>query len=135
MPLRPLVFLFGRSMMTSPSREISSSFASTRNSFGRRTACELPDLKTFAIGMCRFPYILPGIYFLRVVGKEIRHALVVQRLPMPNLDFYAIDTDFLPVLGYVFGKGVRVFESYSKFDQEIREFKSPDQVVSQLEPA
>jgi hypothetical protein len=44
---------------------------------------------------------------------------------MPNLDFYAAGLDFEPVLDFVFHRtGCRVFESYSEFDKEIREFKS-----------
>ena len=44
---------------------------------------------------------------------------------MPNLDFYAAGSDFEPVLDFVFHRsGCRVFESYSEFDAEIREFKS-----------
>ncbi|HEY2035054.1 MAG TPA: hypothetical protein VGH02_15340, partial [Rhizomicrobium sp.] len=47
------------------------------------------------------------------------------------LDFYAIDTDFLPILGQVFKNyGCRVFESYSEFDQEIREFKEPEDIIA-----
>ncbi len=38
----------GRRMIALPSRETSTSSTSNRNSLGRRTACELPDLKTFA---------------------------------------------------------------------------------------
>ncbi|HET7083603.1 MAG TPA: hypothetical protein VFI23_02460 [Rhizomicrobium sp.] len=44
---------------------------------------------------------------------------------MPNLDFYAASLDFQPVLDFIFNRsGCRVFESYSEFDAEIREFKS-----------
>jgi len=49
---------------------------------------------------------------------------------MPNLYFYAIDKDFLVVLDYVFEKsGCRVFESYSKFDEEILEFEKPEDII------
>jgi hypothetical protein len=44
---------------------------------------------------------------------------------MPNLDFYAVGTDFDAVLKYVFEcSGCRVFESYSPYGEEIAEFKS-----------
>jgi hypothetical protein len=50
---------------------------------------------------------------------------------MPNIDFYAVETDLLSVLGYVFERsGCRVFESYSAFGEEITEFKSIDDLAA-----
>ena len=44
---------------------------------------------------------------------------------MPKLDFYACGLDFEPILDFIFLRsGCRIFESYSAFDAEIREFKS-----------
>src|SRR5581483_5243882 len=51
MAVAPRCFFFDRSTISSPRREISTSLASIRNSFGRRTACELPDLKTRAVAI------------------------------------------------------------------------------------
>jgi hypothetical protein len=46
---------------------------------------------------------------------------------MPNLDFYGIDSDLDRVLEFVFSQpGLRVFESYSAFSQELTEFTSAD---------
>ena len=44
---------------------------------------------------------------------------------MPNLDFYAVASDFDDILAYVFdNSGCRVFESSSAFDEELIEFDS-----------
>jgi len=44
---------------------------------------------------------------------------------LPNLDFYAIGSDFDPLLEYVFKRsGCRIFELGSEFDAELREFET-----------
>src|SRR5689334_19395898 len=44
---------------------------------------------------------------------------------MPNCDFYAAGTDHKTVLDYVLGSGdCDVYESYSRFDQSLRQFHS-----------
>src|SRR5438045_922631 len=59
---RPLVF--SRKTISSPRRKISTSLLFSRNAFGRRTACELPDLNTRATAIRSIPpqYILTCIY-------------------------------------------------------------------------
>ena len=48
---------------------------------------------------------------------------------MPNCDFYAAGDDLTNVLEVVFSlDDFRVFESYSPFDQELKEFKNPKEV-------
>jgi hypothetical protein len=47
-----------------------------------------------------------------------------------NLDFYAVDDDITSLLDYVFEKGFNVYESYSRFDHELRQFSSTSQVLS-----
>ena len=49
--------------------------------------------------------------------------------PVPNLDFYAVGADHAAVLDVVFELGVfRVFEEYSRPDEQLREFTAADQV-------
>jgi hypothetical protein len=50
---------------------------------------------------------------------------------MPNIDFYAANADFDPILTHVFSiSECRVFESYSPFGQELAEFTSIDSIAS-----
>ena len=50
---------------------------------------------------------------------------------MPNLNFYAVGEDFVPVLDYIFAKRrCRVFENASAFDSELVEFRSPGEVLA-----
>ena len=52
---------------------------------------------------------------------------------MPNLDFYAADGDFSPILNYVFTQsGCRVFESYSPRGHDIAEFTSIKSLEAQF---
>jgi hypothetical protein len=49
---------------------------------------------------------------------------------VPNCDFYAAPGDFEPVLRFVFeGMGCRVFEAYSRFDHDLREFSCWEELV------
>ena len=49
---------------------------------------------------------------------------------MPNCDFYACGDDFELVLGFVFDQlDCRVFEAYSSFEKELREFHSPSDLI------
>jgi hypothetical protein len=44
---------------------------------------------------------------------------------MPNCDFYGLETDLAAVLEFVFQRsGCRIFESYSEYGNELREFSS-----------
>ena len=49
---------------------------------------------------------------------------------MANLDFYAVDQDISDVLDFVLSEtDCKIFESYSEFDCELREFKSLSEVI------
>src|SRR5690606_28187763 len=70
----PAPFL-GRSTTASPSREISTSSTAKRKALGRRTACELPDLKIFVVSTIeQSSYICKRIYNCGAVGKGRRLA-------------------------------------------------------------
>jgi hypothetical protein len=44
---------------------------------------------------------------------------------MPNLDFFATEPDQRALIEFLFsGTDVRVFESSSEYDQELREFRT-----------
>jgi hypothetical protein len=48
-----------------------------------------------------------------------------------NLDFFAAEADQRAVLDFLFSsKDVRVFESYSEYDAELREFRSTDELAA-----
>jgi hypothetical protein len=48
-----------------------------------------------------------------------------------NLDFFAAETDQRALLDFLFAStDVRVFETYSKFDADLREFRSTDDLAS-----
>ncbi len=48
-----------------------------------------------------------------------------------NLDFFAAEFDQRAVLDFLFkATDVRVFESYSEFDADLREFRSIEEVAS-----
>jgi len=50
---------------------------------------------------------------------------------MANLDFYAVREDMLNLLKFIYAEtDCRVFESYSRFDQSLREFTSAEQLLS-----
>lgn len=50
---------------------------------------------------------------------------------MANLDFFAAEADQKSLLEYLFSSAdVRIFESYSEFDQALREFHSLDELAS-----
>ena len=50
---------------------------------------------------------------------------------MANLDFYAVRADMLNLLQFIYAEtDCRVFESYSEFDQNLREFTSAEQLLS-----
>jgi hypothetical protein len=54
---------------------------------------------------------------------------------MPNLDFYAADEDYDPIVGFVFSdEKFRVFESYSRPDQELVEIKSREHFWEHFSP-
>lgn len=49
---------------------------------------------------------------------------------MPNCDFYAARGDFEPILRFVFERmDCRVFETYSPFDHELREFSCLEELA------
>jgi len=51
--------------------------------------------------------------------------------PSSNLDFFAAEADQRAVLEYLFREtDIRVFESYSEPDSELREFKSTDELAA-----
>jgi hypothetical protein len=55
---------------------------------------------------------------------------------MANLDFYATVEDHEMLLTDLFRQGdLRIFESYSAFDCDLREFTQPRQIVDQLQRA
>src|SRR3954470_323366 len=48
-----------------------------------------------------------------------------------NLDFFAAEDDVRAVLDFLFSStGVRVFESYSDYDADLREFRSTDELAA-----
>jgi hypothetical protein len=50
---------------------------------------------------------------------------------MANLDFFAAERDQKALIDFLFSStDVRVFESYSEFDEELREFRSLDEIAS-----
>ena len=50
---------------------------------------------------------------------------------MANLDFYAVREDMINLLEFIYAEtDCRVFESYSKFDQNLQEFASTEQLLS-----
>ena len=50
-----------------------------------------------------------------------------------NLDFFAAESDQRALLDFLFASTeVRVFESYSEFDADLREFRSTDELASNL---
>ena len=53
---------------------------------------------------------------------------------MPNLEFYALDSDWTAVLELVFYERFRVFESHSRPGTQIREFFSAAEVLAAAEP-
>ena len=49
---------------------------------------------------------------------------------MPNCDFYAVPSDFEPILRFIFeAMDCRVFEAYSRFDHDLREFSRLEEFV------
>jgi hypothetical protein len=53
---------------------------------------------------------------------------------VPNCDFYAAPGDFEPILRFVFeGMGCKVFEAYSRFDRDLREFSCWEELVESTE--
>jgi hypothetical protein len=53
---------------------------------------------------------------------------------MPNCDFYATPEDHAELLAWLFAEtGCRVFELYSDFGKPLREFESPQGVLSQFQ--
>lgn len=55
---------------------------------------------------------------------------------MANLDFYASVEDHESLLADLFEQGhVRVFESYSAFDRELKEFAEPGELLTELKQA
>jgi hypothetical protein len=55
---------------------------------------------------------------------------------MANLDFYATVKDHEVVLGDLFREGdVRIFESYSALDRDLREFTRPAEIIDELQKA
>jgi len=53
---------------------------------------------------------------------------------MANLDFYAVKGDLQKLLGFLYDEtDVVLFESYSEFDQQIRRFKSLQEIESVFE--
>jgi hypothetical protein len=49
---------------------------------------------------------------------------------MASLDFYALRDDMRALLEFLFGEtDLRVFESYSEYDAELREFRSTDELT------
>lgn len=52
---------------------------------------------------------------------------------MPNLDFYAVDSDLLLILEFVMGHaGCTPFESYSTPGEPLKRFRAPQEVLDQL---
>jgi hypothetical protein len=52
---------------------------------------------------------------------------------MPNLDFYAVGSDFDDILAYVFDiSGCRIFESYSAFGHDLMEFSCIESLKQKL---
>ena len=52
---------------------------------------------------------------------------------MPNCDFYAVEGDFDAVLDFVFSDlSCRVFESYSDYDADLREFTRTSEIYDRL---
>jgi hypothetical protein len=50
---------------------------------------------------------------------------------VPNCDFYAAPGDFEPILRFIFeDMDCRVFEAYSRFDHDLREFSSLEELVN-----
>jgi hypothetical protein len=50
---------------------------------------------------------------------------------MANLDFYAVREDLIDLLSFIYAEtDCRLFESYSEFDKDLREFKSTEQLLS-----
>jgi hypothetical protein len=55
---------------------------------------------------------------------------------MANLNFYATVEDHEPLLAELLRAGdVRIFESYSAFDRDLREFTEPSQILDELRRA
>jgi hypothetical protein len=55
----------------------------------------------------------------------------VESAAVANLDFFAADADQKSVIEFLFSSAdVRVFESYSEFDQDLREFRSFEELAS-----
>src|SRR5260370_21064881 len=55
---------------------------------------------------------------------------------MANLDFYATVEDHERLVAYLFEQGdVRIFESYSALDQQLKEFTRPDHIFNELREA
>ncbi len=53
---------------------------------------------------------------------------------MPNCDFYATLEDHVPLLEWLFAESVcDVYEAYSNYEQPLRQFHSPSEVISQFE--
>ncbi|MEJ2622519.1 MAG: hypothetical protein P8163_20405 [Candidatus Thiodiazotropha sp.] len=55
---------------------------------------------------------------------------------MPNCNFYAIDNDYDEILNFIFNEmECRVFESYSKYDEELVEFSNATEVLEYFQLA
>jgi hypothetical protein len=55
---------------------------------------------------------------------------------MANLDFYATIEDHEAVLAELYGHGdLRIFQSYSEFDSDLKEYARPDQILQDIKQA
>jgi hypothetical protein len=53
-----------------------------------------------------------------------------EEIAVPNCDFYAAPGDFEPILRFIFeDMDCRVFEAYSRFDHDLREFSRLEEIV------
>jgi hypothetical protein len=66
------------------------------------------------------------------IGRQIsRQVMLGSRSIMASIDFYALKEDIRVLIHAIFVESdIRIFESYSRYDEELREFRSFDELAA-----